>query len=170
MANFADIWLDLPISRVCNNAYVKAARRTGHSASTIDAKNPYVKAQRWATDRLRGSGVVGFVVPAEYIIKDSKAGLRVCLREEFTDVWCYDLRGSDGKSAGDDATRDVVVAIMVRNPKKTGHSVHYARVSRRYGGRNKLDHIEKLGSIGGVTGWRTVPESRLHRWVRPRDV
>lgn len=152
------------------DTYVKAARRTGHSASTIDAKNPYVKAQRWATDRLRGSGVVGFVVPAEYIIKDSKAGLRACLREEFTDVWCYDLRGSGGKSAGDDATPDAVVAIMVRNPKKTGHSVHYARVNRRYSGRNKLDHMEKLGSIGGVTGWRTIPENRLHRWVRPRDV
>lgn len=152
------------------DTYVKAARRTGHSASTIDAKNPYVQAQRWATDRLRGSGVVGFVVPAEYIIKDSKAGLRACLREEFTDVWCYDLRGSGGKSAGDDATRDVVVAIMVRNPKKTGHSVHYARVGKRYSGRDKLDHIEKAGSIGGVTGWRTVPAGKLHRWVRPRDV
>ena len=151
------------------DTYVKAARRTGHSASTIDAKNPYVKAQRWATDRLRGSGVVVFVVPAEYIIKDSKAGLRASLREEFTDVWCYDLRGGGGKSAVDDATRNIIVAIMVRNPKKTTHSVHYAKISKRYSGRDKLDHIKKAGSVGGVTGWRTIPEGKLHRWVRPRD-
>ena len=151
------------------DTYVKAARRTGHSASTIDAKNPYVKAQRWATDRLRGSGVVGFVVPAEYIIKDSKAGLRACLREEFTDVWCYDLRGGDGKSAVDDATRNIILAVMVRNPKKTDRSVHYAKIGKRYSGRDKLDHIKKAGSVGGITGWRTVPEGKHHRWVRPRD-
>ncbi|MCE2508775.1 MAG: hypothetical protein J4G04_05700 [Nitrosopumilaceae archaeon] len=151
------------------NTYVRAARRTGHSGSTIDVKSPYVRAQRWATDRLRGSGVVGFVVPAEYIVKDSKAGLRACLREEFTDVWCYDLRGG-GASAGDGAAREIVVVIMVRNPKKAGHSVHYARVSRRYGGRDKLDHIKKTGSIAGVSGWRVVPDSRRHRWVRQRDV
>ena len=152
------------------DTYVRAARRTGHSGSTIDVRNPYVRAQRWATDRLRGSGVVGFVVPAEYVVKDSKAGLRACLREEFTDVWCYDLRGGGASSAGDDATRDAVVVIMVRNPKKAGHSVHYARVGRRYGGRDKLDHIKKMGSIAGVSGWRVVPDSRRHRWVRQRDV
>ncbi len=152
------------------DTYVRAARRTGHSGSTMDTRNPYVMAQRWATDRLRGSGVVGFVVPAEYMVKDSKAGLRACLREEFTDVWCYDLRGGGASSAGDDATRDAVVVIMVRNPKKAGHLVHYARVGRRYGGRDKLDHIKKIGSIAGVSGWRVVPDSRRYRWVRQRDV
>ena len=152
------------------DTYGRAARRTGHSGSTIDVRNPYVRAQRWATDRLRGSGVVAFVVPAEYIVKDSKAGLRACLREEFTDVWCYDLRGRGGASAGDDGTQDIVVAIMVRNPKKAGHFVHYARVGRRYGGRDKLDHIKKIESIAGVSGWRDVPDSRRHRWVRQRDI
>ena len=152
------------------DTYVKAARRTGHSGSTIDIKNPYVLAQRWATDRLRGSGVVGLVVPAEYIVKDSKAGLRACLRDEFTDVWCYDLRGSGVESAKDDAMRDIAVVIMIRNSKKVGHSVHYARVSRRHGGRDKLDHIKKAESIAGVSGWRVVPDSRRHRWVRQRDI
>lgn len=147
--------------------YGRAARAAGHSGSTMDAKNPYLKAQRWATDRLRGSGVVGFVVPAEYITKDSKAGLRACLREEFTDVWCLDLRGGASR---DDPLRDAMVVISVRNPRKAGHSVHYARISRRYSGRDKLDHIKKAGSIDGIGGWRMVPAGPRHRWVRPRDV
>lgn len=146
--------------------YGRAARAAGHSGSTMDAKNPYLKAQRWATDRLRGTGVVGFVVPAEYITKDSKAGLRACLREEFTDVWCLDLRG---KASRDDPLRDAMVIIMVRNPRKAGHTVRYARISRRYGGRDKLDHIRKAGSIDGIGGWRAVPAGPRHRWVRPRD-
>ena len=147
--------------------YGRAARAAGHSASTMNVKSPYLKAQRWATDRLRGSGVVGFVVPAEYITKDSKAGLRACLREEFTDVWCLDLRG--GPSSRDDPLRDMMVLISVRNPRKAGHSVHYARISRRYSGRDKLDQIKKAGSIEGIGGWRVVPAGPRHRWVRPRD-
>ena len=146
--------------------YGRAARAAGHSASTMNVKSPYLKAQRWATDRLRGSGVVGFVVPAEYITKDSKAGLRACLREEFTDVWCFDLRGGASR---DDPVRDVMVIIMVRNPRTAGHSVHYARISRRYSGRDKLDHIRKAGSMAGIGGWRVVPPGPRHRWVRPRD-
>ena len=82
-------------------------------------------------------------MPAEYITKDSKAGLRACLREEFTDVWCLDLRG--GPSSRDDPLRDMMVLISVRNPRKAGHSVHYARISRRYSGRDKLDQIKKAG-------------------------
>ena len=77
---------------------------------------------------------------------------------------------AEAGSAGDDATRDIMVAVMVRNPKKAGHFVHYARVGKRYGGRDKLDHIKKIGSIAGVSGWRVVPDSRRHRWVRQRDV
>ena len=106
----------------------------------------------------------------DLVLKAAGERLRACLREEFTDVWCYDLRGRGGSSDEDDATRDIVVAVMVRNPKKAGHTVHYTRVGRRYGGRDKLDHIRKAGSIAGVSGWRVVPDSSRHRWVRQRDI
>ena len=147
--------------------YVASARRTGHSDSTMNSKNPYIKAQRWATDRLRGAGVIGFVVPAMYMVKDAKAGIRASMLEEFTDVWCLDICQRGVFANKDDRIRDVAIVIMVRNPKKTTHTVHYASMGKRYKGKDKMDQLKKWESIAGIKVWRKVRVNSRHWWASP---
>lgn len=147
--------------------YVASARRTGHSGSTMNRKNPYIKAQRWATDRLRGAGVIGFVVPAMYMVKDSKAGIRASMLEEFTDVWCLDICQRGTFANKDNRVRDIAIVMMVRNPKKTTHTVHYASMGKRYVGKDKMVQLKVWESIAGIKVWRNVRINSRHRWAPP---
>ena len=145
--------------------YVASARRTGHSGSTINKKNPYIKAQRWATDRLRGAGVIGFVVPATYLIKDSKAGIRASMSDEFTDIWCLDMCQRGVFANKNSTIQDIGIVIMVRNPKKSTHTIHYTEMGKRYAGKDKTAVLKKLGSISGIKVWRKVNINSRHRWA-----
>ena len=76
-------------------------RRQGGTASG----NLYVKALRWASDRLDGPdgdtsrpGVVAFVHPNSLATGTSLAGMRAVLRDEFTSIYIVDLRGDAYKS------------------------------------------------------------------------
>ena len=57
--------------------------------------NSYVKALRWASDRIGESGVIGLIMPSAWITGNVEAGIRACLYEEFTDVYCLDPTGSE---------------------------------------------------------------------------
>lgn len=145
--------------------YVASARHTGHSGSTMNRKNPYIKAQRWATDRLRGVGVIGFVVPATYVVKDSKAGIRASMLAEFTDVWCLDICQRGAFANKDNRARDIAIVIMVRNPKKTTHTIHYTSMGKRYRGKDKMVQLKEWESIAGIRVWRKVRANSRHRWA-----
>ncbi|ABK77641.1 helicase [Cenarchaeum symbiosum A] len=89
----------------------------------------YIRSIRWASDRIGNAGVIAFVTNAGFLRNSSAAGLRVCLKKEFNEVWCFDLRGrqvgvqgkeSDeegGKIFGSGSRTPVVITILVRNPK-----------------------------------------------------
>ena len=63
--------------------------------------NLYVKALRWATDRILLSedgrelpAVIGFVHPNSLVDGTSLAGVRALVREEFSDIYVVNLRGN----------------------------------------------------------------------------
>ena len=84
------------------NTYIKRAPK-GNQRGLY---NSYIKAIRWASDRIGDSGVIGFVSPSSWINGISEAGVRACLQEEFTDIWCFDLRG-DVKGAFNMKSRNI---------------------------------------------------------------
>lgn len=73
-------------------------RTTYAERSTAILKNSlydsYVRALRWATDRLEGKGVVGFVTNGSFIDGNVMDGLRACLADEFTSIYVFNLRGN----------------------------------------------------------------------------
>ncbi|WP_196374356.1 hypothetical protein, partial [Propionibacterium freudenreichii] len=52
----------------------------------------YVRAFRWATDRLGTQGVIGFVSNNGWIDSNTADGIRLTFAEEFSDIWVYNLR------------------------------------------------------------------------------
>ena len=54
----------------------------------------YIRSLRWATDRIGESGVIGFVTNGSFIRSIISSGVRASLHEEFTDIYCFDLRGN----------------------------------------------------------------------------
>ena len=72
------------------NTYVK--RTKAHNKNSL--YDSYIRSLRWASDRIGKSGVIGFITNASFIRSETAAGIRASFQEEFTDVWCFDLRGN----------------------------------------------------------------------------
>ncbi len=65
----------------------------------------YVRAIRWASDRVKDRGVVAFVTNGSFIDARNLDGLRKQLVEDFTSVSIFDLRG-DQRTSGDASRRE----------------------------------------------------------------
>ena len=58
----------------------------------------YIRAFRWASDRIADRGVVCFVSNGGWIDGSSSNGFRRCLAEEFNSVYVFNLKGNQNTS------------------------------------------------------------------------
>ena len=63
------------------------------STLTRNAYDSYIRAFRWATDRLGDNGIIGFVSNGSYLDSVALDGFRECLVEEFNHIYVFNLRG-----------------------------------------------------------------------------
>src|ERR1019366_4751638 len=92
-------------------------RQTYSSASRATLRNklsdPYVKAFRFASDRIRPGGVVCFVSNNSFVDQIAFDGMRKHLREEFTRIYVLDLGGNVRKNPKLSGTTHNVFGIQV---------------------------------------------------------
>ena len=157
------------------------ASKVPHIKQKRSLLNSYIKAIRWASDQIREFGVIGFVTQSSYITKDTMAGVRACLVDEFTDVWCFDLLGGknmpghgrnifeyQGLSEGG-TTQWVAITILVKNPNKRGCTVKYAKLREiDYSGEDKRSRVKDLESIAGISDsdWRVINPDKFYNWLK----
>ena len=66
----------------------------------------YIRAFRWASDRIGDSGIVCFVSNGGWLKGEASAGVRKCFAEEFSSVYVYNLRGNQ-RTQGEESRREV---------------------------------------------------------------
>ncbi len=153
--------------------------RESKAALVNSLYDSYIRAFRWASDRIAGSGIVAFVTNGGFLRSDAGAGIRACLHREFTDVWCFDLRGNQrtkgdmsrregGKIFGSGSRAPVAITILVRNPKAKEHSIRYKDIGDYLSREEKLKFIAEAGSIQGIPDWEEITPNRHHDWVGQR--
>ena len=139
--------------------------------------NPYVKALRWASDRIGDSGVIGFITPSAWITGNSEVGIRAYFKKEFTDIWCFNLGGNvksthwreeGAKVFGSGSTVGVAITILVKNPQKTKTMIRYKKIKRIEKTEDKQREIGDIGSIVGISGWEVIPDNPYNDWVNRR--
>ncbi len=178
--------VDYPnVSRRVTETYV--AEQTGlpgKQAGGSAAGNLFVKAFRWASDRLEGDdGVVCFVHPNSLADGVSLAGMRKSLSDEFTDIHVVNLRGNAYKGGaeweregdkvfGQGSRNGVQITVLVRN--RPGHaagpaSVRYAEVPDGLSREQKFAWLDDLGSVLAADGFRPVTANEGHDWVNLGD-
>lgn len=120
----------------------------------------YIKAFRWASDRLgEHGGIIGFVTNAGWLDGQAMDGLRKCFEREFTSIYVYNLRGNQrtkgevsrkegGKIFGGGSRTPIAITILVKNPAvKTDKATIYYRAMDDYLSReDKLAAITKMKS------------------------
>ena len=87
----------------------------------------YIRAIRWASDRLGDAGVVAYVSNAGWLDANTADGMRKCLVEEFASIHVFNLRGN-ARSSGEERRKEkdnvfgqgtrtpVAILLLVKNP------------------------------------------------------
>jgi len=144
----------------------------------------YIRAIRWASDRIGEQGVIGFVTNGGYIDSNSADGLRKCLADEFSSMYFFHLRGNQrtsgeksrqegGKIFGSGSRAPIVIAVLVKNPNSIGQGkIFFHDIGDYLTREDKLEKISELVSIDGIKknyDWQLIMPDAYNDWVNQRD-
>lgn len=177
-----------------NNANVpypkldESIRSSYAALSTATNKNAlydsYIRAIRWASDRLGESGVIGFITNAGFVDANTADGLRKCLAKEFCSIYVFHLRGNQ-RTSGELSRREggkifrsgsrapIAITIMVKNLERKDRSqIRFYDIGDYLTTDEKLQKIAEIGSIAGITAennWLDIEPDEHGDWLRKRD-
>nr|WP_244160258.1 type ISP restriction/modification enzyme [Rodentibacter trehalosifermentans] len=161
-------------------SYAEKSRSTNKNA----LYDSYIRAIRWASDRIGDNGIIGFVTNGGYLESNSADGLRQCLAEEFSSLYIFHLRGNARTSGerrrkekdnifGQGTRTPVSIAILVKNPTTCERGKIYFHDIGDYLTRDqKLEKISQFASINGidaVKGWQRIIPDQFNDWLNQRD-
>ncbi|MBY0379031.1 MAG: DEAD/DEAH box helicase family protein, partial [Burkholderiales bacterium] len=162
-----------------SNSYEKYATATLKN-SLYDS---YIRAIRWASDRIDKYGVIGFITNAGWIASNSADGMRKCLKDEFSSIYIFHLRGGIRGLNGDRAKKEgqnvfdimtaVAITLFIKNPQATKQGKIYFYDIGDYLTRDeKLKKISSLRSINNITLqglWQEITPDKYNDWLNQRD-
>ncbi|MDR0751825.1 MAG: DEAD/DEAH box helicase family protein [Christensenellaceae bacterium] len=138
----------------------------------------YIRAFRWATDRIGDNdGVIGFVSNGAYITSTSNNGLRISFENEFSDIFIYDLRGdrrvpgskckSEGRNIfGEGSRTPIAITLLVKRKGFKGRAtIHYCDIGDSLKTKQKLDKLRESKSFFSDK----MPTTRVLKIVKPGE-
>src|SRR5699024_8463943 len=66
---------------------------TSRATNKTGMMDSYIRALRWSTNRIKCSGVIGFITNNSFIDGVAMDGMRKSLQKEFSDIYIVDLKG-----------------------------------------------------------------------------
>lgn len=163
-------------------------RDTYAAHSTAYLKNSlydsYIRAIRWASDRIGNAGVMAYVTNAGWIDGNATDGLRKCLAEEFSDLYVFHLRGNartsgeqrrkeKGNVFGEGTRTPVAIYVFVKNPTATEHGrIQFHDIGDYLSQQEKLNIIRDFHSIDGIAdaqGWMRIVPDAQNDWLDQAD-
>lgn len=172
-----------------NNASMKyptldaKIERTYAARSSATNKNSlydsYIRAIRWASDRIGDKGIIGFVTNGGFIDANTSDGLRKTFIDEFDEVYVYNLRGNARTAGelrrkerenvfGEGSKTTVAITFLVKDHARTGESVlHYRDIGDYLSRREKLDILD--GGALDTMEWQIITPSGDGDWINQRD-
>lgn len=138
----------------------------------------YVKAFRWASDRLTNQGVIGFVTNGGYLNSNSTDGLRAGLYEDFNHLYIFNLRGNalglgeirkkeGGNVFGAGTRTSVAISILVKDGSDS-HELYYHDIGDYLSQKEKLGIISRFGDVSNLD-WQEIIPDENNDWLNQRD-
>lgn len=166
------------------NTYVQGTQASNKNG----LYNSYIRAFRWASDRIAGvnsdgKGVIGFVSNGGWLDGIAFDGFRKAMCDEFDDIYVLDLLGNkefrrlsqeelkrQGENVfGSQSKSPIVITLLVRDSDAKGQgTIHYHVVGDHLSRDKKLSDI--AGSIDGEAfKWRILIPDKHGDWLVHRD-
>lgn len=147
----------------------------GSKATLLRKLNdPYVKAIRWASDRIGDDGVVAFVTNNSFVNEITFDSMRKCLQHDFDTIYILDLGGNVRKNPKLSGSTHNVFGIQVGVSinffvkKKTkiprNAKIKYARVDEFWKKEQKYDFLNKKEHYNNIE-WKEVCPDHKNNWL-----
>ena len=164
-----------------NRKYETMAARVAETYakdSTASNKNaladPYVKAIRWASDRIEKEGVVAFVTNNGFLDGVAFDGMRKHLADDFDAIYILDLSGNVRKNPKLSGTTHNVFGIQVgvsinffikrRDNANSQAEIFYARVDEFWRKEDKYRYLDSKKHCRNIE-WKPVKPDRRYTWL-----
>ncbi len=140
----------------------------------------YIRALRWASDRVNDSGIICYVSNGSYIDGTAMDGVRSALTCEFSAVYCFNLRGNQrtsgevsrqegGKIFGSGSRAQIAITLLVKDVKqREGCRLYYHDIGDYLSREAKLKIISDFGSAGEIP-WAKLTPNDNNDWINQRD-
>ncbi len=157
--------------------YVKSSTNKMGKSKAYDS---YIRAYRWASDRIGNQGVIGFVTNAGWVEANATDGLRKCLKEEFSKIYVFHLRGNartageqrrkeKGNVFGEGSRAPIAIVILVKDTSKSEHGqILFHDIGDYLEREQKLAVVKHFKSIKGISAenkWLTLVPDEHNDWV-----
>ncbi len=134
--------------------------------------DPYVKAIRWASERIGEEGVVAFITNNSFLDGLAFDGMRKHLAEDFDAIYILDLGGNARKGLKvSDANVfgirvGVSINLFVKNKGKVSEkpNIFYYRTDDLWNRKQKFDLLNARQHTGGIV-WKSVQPDNRQTWL-----
>jgi predicted helicase/SOS-response transcriptional repressor LexA len=140
----------------------------------------YIRAIRWASDRIKDKGVIGFVTNGSFIDGNAADGIRKTLVKEFSHLYIFNLRGN-ARTQGEERRKEgggifaegsrtpVAITIMIKDPSNKGEcELFYYDIGDYLNRDEKLNIVAEFKSIENLPYQRLAPND-AGDWINQRD-
>ena len=163
------------LDRRVNETYAKSSFVTNKNSLS----DPYVKAFRWASDRIKEEGVIAFVTNSGFIDSSSADGMRKHLVGDFDAIHILDLGGNVRRNPKLSGTTHNVFGIQVgvsinflvrrRGPReKRRCEITYAAVGVDWKRGQKYSYLDATGTISKSAPRKLTPDSK-NQWLNENN-
>ena len=161
------------VDRRISETYGKNSR----AQSKSKLRDAYVRAFRWASDRLSKTGIVALITNNGFVEKFVFDGMRHHFARDFNRVYVVNLHGDirkdsmrDGVPLGEkntvfglSAMVGIAVTFLIKNGSST-NEIRYAEVDFRSTRAQKFNWLEQVKSTAGVQ-WRLLEPDDRDTWL-----
>ena len=135
------------------------SRSSGKVTNKNSLYDSYIRAFRWASDKIKERGVIAFVTNAGWLDSAAASGVRRSLVEEFSSIHVYHLKGNQrtsgeqsrkegGKVFGAGSRAPIAITILVKNPEAEEQGqIYFATVEDYLTREHKLQQLRAIGSV-----------------------
>lgn len=152
----------------------------GSATNKNSLYDQYIRAFRWASDRIEDKGIVSFVTNGGWLDGQAMDGFRKTLVDEFNSIYVFNLRGNQrtqgeqsrkegGKIFGSGSRTPVAITILVKNPDSKEHGVVRYHDIGDYLTREEKLSIVASAVLGEPFEWDVVEPDRHGDWINQRD-
>ncbi len=134
----------------------------------------YVKAIRWAADRIGEEGVVAFITNNSFLDAVAFDGMRKHLADDFDTLYSLDLGGNarKGLKVSDANVFGIRVGVSINlfvkrrggQPQGQLSRIFYYRTDDLWDKKQKFDFLHERQHAGNIE-WREIRPDRRHTWL-----